>query len=378
MSLRSTTITGEGRANRRRIETAVFAFLAVIVIAFLFVEFGRRQTGSGPDGSAFVTDRNGTAALAELVDRLGLEVIPYTAPFGPLDPDGTVMILDPMSGVEYDRTEIEALSDFVEGGGRLVVSGRPHPGLSPTLLPDDLDIGYLADSSSEIVTPLRGVGGVISTEGVRSVELDESVVLAGDPPVAIAFSRGAGTVVYLSDGTILHNERIRDNAAWVVSVLAEGPVRFDEVRHGYAAQPASESPTGLLAALPTGVRAAALLLVPVLVVGLVVYGRRFGPPEHTERDLAPPRRELVDAVAGLLSRTDDPIVAAAPLTARLRATVARQAGLPPGSSTGDLVAAATGLGVDPTSLSAALDPTGEDDQLAGQNILAHLSEREHP
>ena len=110
-------------------------------------------------------------------------------------------------------------------------------------------------ADAEILLPLAGVGGTLETDGVRNVRSDEPFLpLAGDPPVAVAFSRGAGTVVFVADGSVFWNQRIVRNGAWAVALVGDGPVRFDEVRHGFEAAPVSESPTGLLAALPDRVR----------------------------------------------------------------------------------------------------------------------------
>ncbi|MGF1664767.1 MAG: DUF4350 domain-containing protein [Acidimicrobiia bacterium] len=378
MSLRSTTITAEGRATRRNIETVIATIVAVAVVGWALTEFGRQQTGAGPSGSAFVTDVNGTAAFAELLEDLGHPVVKATAPLLQLDAGGTVLILGPSIRTEYTPDEVDHLRSWVEEGGRLIVAGRPHPDLLGPLLPEDLRQGFDGSSPAPIITPLRGVGGSLESSGIVSARTDAPhLVLAGEPSVAIVFGLGVGEIVYLADGTVLENERIDDNAAWAVSLIAEGPVRFDEVRHGFAVAPAAESPTGLLAALPERARATVLLLLPVLVIALVTYGRRFGPPERTERLLAPPRRELIDAMTGLLSRVDDPVTAGEPVLHRLRSTLTRHAGLPADASDDDIVDSSQRLGLDPDLVRRAIHPTDEDGLFESQRLLAHLSEREH-
>lgn len=258
----------------------------------------------------------------------------------------------------------------------MIVAGRPHPDLVGPLLPDDIRQGFDATDPAPIITPLRGIEGSLDTSGIVSARTDAPhVVLAGEPPVAIALGVGDGEIIYLADGSMLWNERIDDNAAWAVSLLAEGPVRFDEVRHGFSAAPAAESPTGLLAALPTRVRNTVLLLLPVLAVVLVTYGRRFGPPERTERTIAPPRRELVDAMTGLLSRTDDPMTAGEPVLRRLRSALTTAAGLPPDATESEIIDSSQRLGLDPGLVRRAVRPVDEDGMLESQRMLAHLSER---
>ena len=377
MTWRSTTITGEGRENRRRIEVLVALLIGLAVVGWALSEFGRQQTVTGPDGSMFVTDRNGTAALAELMERRGASVIPYTTRFSNLDPGGSVLIVDPQLNAEYTAEELDALDGFARDGGRVVVAGIPNPDLIGTLLPDDIGFGYRGPAEAEVLVPLSGVGGVVETDGVRNVDTVEPFfALAGEPPVAVAFDRGKGAVVFLSDSSILWNQRIDANGPWLVGLLGDGNVRFDEVRHGFESAPAAESPTGLLAALPERVRTVVYLLVPVVLLALVVYGRRFGPPEARERSLAPARRELVDALAGLLARTDDPVAAAQPVSHRVRTLAARRAGLPHDTPVDRLVGAAREIGLDPDQLAVALEPADENGILTAQRVLAHLTQKE--
>jgi hypothetical protein len=377
VSVRSTTITTEGRATRRNIELLVAAIIGVAIVGWALAEFGRQQTGTGPSGSSFVTDVNGTAAMAELLVRLDHTVIPVTAPFEALEEGGTVFIISPSIRAEYAESEIASLESWVRSGGRLIVAGRPHPDLVGTMLPNDLRQGFNGREQAEIVTSLGGVDGFLTSGGVLTARTDaDHLVLAGSPPVAIAFGLGEGEVVYVADHEIFSNALIDDNAAWVVSLVPAGNVRFDEVRHGFTAAPASEDPTRLLTALPPRVRSTVLLLLPVLGVALVVYGRRFGPPEETERDLAPPRRELVDAMAGLLARLPDATTAAEPVVERLRSEMTRLAGLPHDTADADVVAVAERLGLDQDAVSAALEMSDEDGLFTAQRLLATLSERE--
>lgn len=378
MRIRSTTITDEGRANRARITAFVATLVGLGLLAWIVTEFGNSQVATGPTGSSFVTDLNGTAALAELVEDRGGQPIRFIAPIEGLDPVGSLLVVAPDPAVPYGPDEVDSIVDFVEEGGRLILAGTIPGELADELLPADLEVGYDANPEAEVLVPLGGVGGTVSNQGVRSIRTDAPhLPLAGDPPVAVAFSRGEGLVVYLSDAQILTNRRIEHNAAWTIGLLGDGPIRFDEVRHGFTATPASENPTSLIAALPDGVRTVALLLVPVLLVGMVVYGRRLGPAEAVTRELAPPRRELVDAVAALMIRTPDPLVAAAPVPHRVRTLLARRAGLAALSPPDELAAAAADLGLDPDDLRRAIAPTGEADLVVAHTVLAALSEREH-
>lgn len=374
----STTITDEGRRTRSNLQTVLVALIVIGVLGWALAEFGRNTTGTGPDGSVFVTDVNGTAALGALLDDLGHPVVPVTVPFASLDPGGTMFIIDAGVRSEYSEEEVDALDRWLTEGGRLIVAGRPHPDLIGPILPEGTDLGFSGQDSIPIIEPVRGVDGTLVGGGVFSVgSPGVGLALAGEPPVAVAYDHGDGVVVFLADGTVLRNRSLAHNAPWVVSLVAEGTVRFDEVRHGFTAAPASENPGSLLAALPDGVRSVVLLLVPVLLLALVAYGRRFGPPEATTRELAPARRELVDAYAGLLDRMPEPVAATASISRRLRATVARQAGLAGDVEDRILLASASGIGVDPQRLKTALDPHDEESMIEAQHMLAELSAKEH-
>lgn len=374
----STTITDEGRRTRSNLQTLVVVLIVVGVLGWALAEFGRDRTGTGPDGSMFVTDVNGTAALADLLDQLDHTVIPVVVPFSAMDPGGAVFVIDPSVRTEYTQEELDSLDSWIMDGGRLIFAGRPHPDFVGRILPDGTDLGFDGRENADIITSIRGVDGKIETGGVYSVKSSaDGLVLAGEPAVVEAYAHGDGEVVFIADSTILRNRSLESNAPWVVSLVPDGAVRFDEVRHGFVAGSASENPTSLLLALPEDVRHVILLMLPVIVLGLIVFGRRFGPPEATERTLAPPRRELVDAVAGLFTRMEDSVTAAAPISQRLRSHVARQAGLANDIDDDALLEAAAGLGVDAERLRSALDPHDDATIVQAQQLLAELFEREH-
>ncbi|MDX1449381.1 MAG: hypothetical protein R3246_10025, partial [Acidimicrobiia bacterium] len=96
----------------------------------------------------------------------------------------------------------------------------------------------------------------------------------------------------------------------------------------------------------------------LVLVALVTYGRRLGPPEPTDRGLAPDRSEYLDALAHRLRRSG-------PLpTEPLRQILAHRLGVSPDS---DLTEAARAAG---------LNPTGEsDDPHTLDRLLADLSRR---
>ncbi len=376
LRVESTTITPKGRLIRGNLRTLFMALLAIAVFGWALTQFGRNQIETGPNSSMFVTDVNGTAALAELLTELDFRVGPAVTPLEDLDQVMTLLILDPQIRATYEDVELEAITEWVENGGRLIVSGRPHPDLVGPILPDDLRLGLSGQSPADIVMPIRGAEGSLESSGLYSIETEfDMTTLAGSPPIAAAFEFGDGLVVYVADSSIFWNPSLVDNGPWIISLIPEGPVLVDEVRHGFLVDPGAASPTGLLSAFPEEVRTVILLLLPVVGIALIVYARRFGPPEATERHLAPPRKELVDAVAGIMTRIPEPDTAE-PVRARLRTVIARRAGLPAAASDSEVVTAGEALGLPSTELEAVLEVANENTMMEAQHMLALLSEKE--
>ena len=91
---------------------------------------------------------------------------------------------------------------------------------------------------------------------------------------------------------------------------------FAESYHGYGASSG-------LGAIPWSWKVTLSLALLAAIVLMVARGRRFGPPEPDVRELSPPRREYVDALATTMVRTRDRGNAADALRARARAILAQ-------------------------------------------------------
>jgi len=375
VSLASTTITPEGRAIRSRLRLTAAILLAVAAAGWFLARSATSEVVTGPDGSLFVTDLNGTAALGELLERRAVVITPAVTPMTELEGFATILILDPDPGTPYRPEEVAALDRFVAEGGLAVISGFPHPDLAGRLLPGDIGFDYSAEIDSPVRFPLGGVGGVVESAGLRNLTTnDPSLPLAGEPAVVAAFPHGAGLVIYAADGSIFHNRRIARNAPWVVSVLGSGPMLADEIRHGFEVSPPGENPIGLLGSLPATARRTLLLLLAAGAVALVAYGRRWTPIERRDRELKPARLELVEAVGGLMLRTGEPLAAAEPLVKRLETVIRRSLHIP-GDVPLDPTTIAAELGVALGQLSAALHPRNDADLLMTHRTLTELHER---
>ncbi|HWI70322.1 MAG TPA: DUF4350 domain-containing protein [Baekduia sp.] len=226
----------------------IFAAVAVLAVA---VALGRApEQPSGPAGSSYATTPGGLAAYATLLERAGHDVRRVRAPLDERKPSvgETVVVVD---GTPLPAAERDALTAQVRAGGRAVLAG----------------------------TAARGFSGAARGRAV-----------------------GRGTIVIVPDATALRNRALDqgDNAARALA-LAGPPSRriaFVESVHGYHEQRG-------LSALPDAVITCLWLLGLAALAFLVVMGRRLGPPEDAARDLAPPRRAHVEALAAALARTKD-------------------------------------------------------------------------
>jgi len=332
---------------------------------------------SGPAGSSFATTPGGLAAWASLLDRRGYRVRRLRErPADRLpDPSATLVVVDPRS---LGRGDPEALARFARAGGRLVVAGRSTERLLARLTGGPQPVR--ARRGLRAAGPLRRAP---ETAGVTRVEtaagagwarpphgLDAVLGPAEGPPLLVAGPAGPGRVLALADSSPLQNRGLRraDNAALALRLAGDPrrPVVFAESVHGFRPESGVDALPGRWQVALGGLLLAALL-------ALLAVGRRFGPPERPARDLPPPRRAYVDALAATLRRTNDPVAATAPLRAAARAEVARRAGLPPGAAIAELHEAGRRLGLEPDEVAALGEPAGQDAVLAGGRALARLN-----
>ena len=328
---------------------AAMIFIALVVLLnVVALALGGNQPG--PPSSSYSTDPEGVAAFAELLDRSGYRLERLRAPLGeaPLDPASTLVLLDAAPpSIEAE----EDLERFVEDGGRLILGGAGSRWVRRMLdpPPQSVDLGL---PSSRPIFPVAETSGVaeVTAGGTRSFsDTGTGVAILGDDKLAsvVVATLGEGRVILLADASIVHNERLdrADNARFAVNLVGDPDraVVFIDSVHGYTS-------TGL-GAVPISWRWTLGGLVAAALVFMWARGRRLGPPEEPDRELAPARLLYVQAVAGTLRRTRNPAGAMQPLQARLRSRLGAQLGLNESPSEEDLRAAASkrGLAADETS-----------------------------
>jgi hypothetical protein len=290
-----------------------------------------------------------------------------------LDTGATVVVADPST---LSPGEARALERFVRGGGRLLASGRAVGPALARLLGPGLHWGPEAVPVARPLTPAPEVDGVgsVRSAGLGSWREAGSTlpVLAGGEGTTLATvaTVGRGRVVAVADVSMWQN-RLLDRAGNAAFGLAAAgpparPVRFAEAHHGYGAG-------GGLSAVPARWRWGLAVATAGTLVWLWSRGRRLGPPERPERELPPPRRAYVDALAASLMRTNQPAGALQPLQAAGRGLLARRAGM--AADAGDEAFRRQGarLGLAEGDVAALLaPPRSREDVLAAGRALARL------
>ncbi len=324
----------------------------------------------GPPSSSYSTGADGMAAYATLLERHGHAVYQARQALDQvrLAASDTVLVLDAPVRPE----EATALGAFVRGGGTLVAGG-PNTGrwlASIVALPPKPT--RATSDVATVLAPVRETEGVrtVTTSGVYGFSPDRdgaALPILGTPDgvLAAVASVGRGRVVLVSDTFALTNGELAraDNAVFALAITARGSrVVFDELPHGYGISSG-------YGALPAGV----ITALVGLAVGLALFGWsrawRLGPPRRPDRELAPPRGLLVEAVGATLARTTDHAAAVEPLRREARRLLARRSGRPPGDGPEyEAIAIACGATVEEAAALAGHGATEEELLALGRGI----------
>ena len=323
----STTLTEEGRRTRRTLLWVGGLVVLLNLVVWLGGLFSSGGAVTGPDGSSYVTTRAGTAALAGTLERLGYDVVRVRRPLdeATFDPTGTVVLAD-VGETDYTADELNRLEVMMQSGGRVVAVGRITA--VARLLADPpvwrsegaaaaRPAGSLDDASITDV-PLSGFGSFEAAPGDRPL-------LVADDGRMVAIERivGDGTFVWLADPLPVQNQGLGapDAAVAAVGMIdPNGPIYFDEFRHGFREE------GGFWSLLPSRWRTVLTMMAVVGVLGLIAYGRRFGPPYDRHRRLPPGRELYLDSVAGILQRSGDTEAALESIRAQARQWFDRDGG----------------------------------------------------
>jgi hypothetical protein len=350
--------------------------LAVVVANLAARALDQSVGGSAPGGapaSSYATASNGLAAYAELLARAGHPVTRHRGALadGDVPTTSTLMILDPDFLTPNDAG---VALQFVVNGGRLVIGGN-DPNRYLRMLRDRPPTWSATVGTSEYTdttAPFEDIREVTTNANGAWTKMGTSLPLVGTTTDALLTQEqvGQGQMLFIADVSPLSNELLAtsDNAGFGVLLAGDDgrPVVFDEGVHGYGQSRG-------IAAIPTRWKYALGVLALAALVLLWARARRLGPPEDAARELPPPRREYVDALAATLQRTGEPARAIDPVRATIRREVAARAGLPADASDADFVRAATSVGLDEHDAQVVVRGTTNDDEVvAVGRALARL------
>lgn len=354
---------------RSRAGLAAMVVAGVLLVAGLVQSASQPTPTDGPAGSSFATNGEGTAALVDLLEANGYDVVRERRPLAevPPGPGDTVVVVNGPLPAE-DET---AVAEHVAEGGRLVAVGFTFLDFIVDVAPTEFT---RTQEPASGLLPVNGFGELARVDA-DWVWLDAGSLLPvvgnNDGTMVGVESVEKGTVVAIAHSSVVANRGLASGDNALLALLAVGErgatVRFIEYIHGFT------QPTGL-AALPARWKQGLLVLALAGVVWLLARSRRLGPPEAAVRALAPPRSAYVDSLARTLESSRDP-EAAAPLDAALTRILAERGA--DGSSASTKIEAAVEAGADRrTAEQAFSSATDRESVRAKANLLSQLINKE--
>ena len=313
----------------------------VVVLIAIVVVLRGTATGDSPEHGSASDAGNGTSALRLYAESLGHATRAvegdYTLPSSP----ALLFVFRPTEG--FSNAESQQLDTWLRAGNVAVYATEER---DPQL---DSQFGLhltsrTVDASAHAAAPVfGGVGSLSGSSTALAFKPSPSQVplfrnAAGDV-MAVRMAVGSGELIAMTDPLVLCNGylRLADNGRLAADLIALAPnggaVLFDEFHHG---QIAGNAPTATAWVLtPWG--AALALAVIIIVAGLAMRGRAFGPliPLLQTEDRS--SAEYAAAVGSLLHRTGARRVTLETLLAATRRTVAERVGLGSETPSGQLL-----------------------------------------
>lgn len=282
----------------KRVALALGAVALAVNLGLVALDALLGSEPTGAPGSSLSTREDGVAAWRDLLAATGTEVDDTRVALAgaDLDPTRTLVVVDPPEDPSVG--DLTAITEFVAAGGRLVAVGSGATSHAAAAL--GADPGWSAGGSSSprvaLAAPQTGGARELVGEGRGRYITAEDLtpILTGDGDVVAV---GSGGVVAVADVSLVWNRNLgsADNAAFALALAGGRPVTFAEAEHGVGQ---SEG----WSALPSSWRHAGIGLAAAAALAMWSAGQRLGPAEQTERELPPPRRAYVDALADALSR----------------------------------------------------------------------------
>jgi hypothetical protein len=322
----------------RFVAGALLVLLGLWAVSFFTGSFSDAPPERG--AHSFSTDADGHRALMEVLDRTGIQASAWRG-LPSRAPEGVYVLIEPLyDALDEALAETDALTERVERGGTLVIV-RPRRGarMPPEQAArvvragaDDEEFASPSWAHARMTTwrsaktgrrPLSGAA-LSAEDGALSIDLEDPRYLALEPgwksilatpegTLAAERSVGQGRIIAVSEARLFANGILghADHSVAAVRLLAYAAqssapaseitrpdeVRVDEFFHDLYRRPHAAQAMFSLRALPITVP----LFAAIVVLAWAVVPR-FGPARMPPAARRRRRSELLDAMAGVLSR----------------------------------------------------------------------------
>jgi hypothetical protein len=303
----------------------------VVVLIAIVVTLRGTATGDSPEHSSASDAGNGTSALRLYAESLGHATGTVEGEYNLPSTPSLMFVFKPTEG--FSNAESQQLDGWLRAGNVVVYATEERDAQLDSQFGLHLSSGGVA-AGAQPAAPI--FGGVTSLSGASSAlafkPSPSQVPLlrnAHGDVLAVRMTVGSGQLIALTDPLVLCNGylRLADNGRFAADLIALAPsggaVLFDEFHHG---QIAGNAPTATAWVL-TAWGAALTLAVLIIVAGLALRGRAFGPPIPLRPSADRSSAEYAAAVGSLLHRTGARRVTLEALLSAARRSVAERVGL---------------------------------------------------
>jgi hypothetical protein len=312
----------------------------VVLISIVVVLRGTAVSDSG-DHSSASDGSTGTSALRLYAESLGHGTRSVEGDYALPSSPALMFVFKPTTG--FSNAETQQMDTWLRAGNVVVYATEAR---DPQL---DAQFGLhlssvSVDAAARTAAPIfAGVGTLSGASSAPAFTPSASQVpllrnAKGDE-LAVRTAVGSGQLIAMTDPLVLCNGylRLADNGRLAADLIAltpnGGSVLFDEFHHG---QIAGNAPTATAWVLtPWG--AALALAVLIIVAGLALRGRAFGPLIPLRQAADRSSAEYAAAVGSLLHRAGARRVTLETLLSATRRTVAERVGLGSGTPSGQVL-----------------------------------------
>jgi hypothetical protein len=313
----------------------------VVVLIAIVVVLRGTATGDSPEHSSASDAGNGTSALRLYAESLGHATGTVEGEYNLPSSPSLMFVFRPTEG--FSNAESQQLDTWLRAGNVVVYATEERDAQLDSqfgLHPSSVSV----DAHAQAAAPI--FGGVTSLSGASSAlafkPSPSQVPLlrnAHGDVLAVRMTVGSGQLIALTDPLVLCNGylRLANNGRFAADLIALAPsggaVLFDEFHHGQIAGNAPAATAWVL----TAWGAALALAVLIIVAGLALRGRAFGPPIPLRQAADRSSAEYAAAVGSLLHRTGARRVTLETLLSATRRSVAERVGIGGATPSGQLL-----------------------------------------